>query len=274
MKALSKKTKLIISIVLVVLILICVAAIAIPAIKKNQAMKTYEYLQMKAVKEQDVSGISNVELPEEAIASKYEDFPGIDFNPLWEENEDVCAWIRIPNTDPKVDYPILRKKDAESPYDTYYLNATIDGTQGLPGSIYMEPCNSSNFQDYNTVLYGHNMKDRSMFGGLREYASEEYAKEHPYIYIVTPEKNFVYEVASAVYMDDRHLMFGTDYLSEEGRQAYLDVLTSNTDSRNMYRSDVTITPDDRWITLSTCVGDEDDRRLLITAVLREEQEIQ
>lgn len=274
MKALSKKTKLIISIVLVVLILICVAAIAIPAIKKNQAKKTYEYLQMAAVKEQDSSGISGTDLPEESIASKYKDFPGIDFEPLWDKNTDVVAWIRIPNTDPIVDYPILRKQDAESPYDSYYLNATIDGTEGLPGSIYMEPCNSSNFQDYNTVLYGHNMKDRTMFGGLREYASEEYAKEHPYIYIVTPEKNFVYEVASAVYMDDRHLMFGIDYLSEEGRQAYLDVLTENTDSRNMYRSDVTITPDDRWITLSTCVGDEDDRRLLITAVLREEQEIQ
>lgn len=272
MKALSKKTKLIISIVLVVLILICVAAIAIPAIKKNQAKKKYEYLQMAAVKEQESSGVPDVNLPETPIADKYEDFPSINFEPLWEENKDVVAWIRIPDT--QVDYPILRKQDAESPYDTYYLNATIDGTQGLPGSIYMEPCNSSNFQDYNTVIYGHNMKDRSMFGGLREYASEEYAKEHSYVYIVTPEKNFVYEVASAVYMDDRHLMFGVDYLSEEGRQAYLDTLTENSDSRNMYRSDVTITPDDRWITLSTCVGDEDDRRLLITAVLREEQEIQ
>ena len=62
-------------------------------------------------------------------------------------------------------YPVVQGGDD----DTYYLNHTIDGTEGYPGSIYTERINAKDFSDFNTVIYGHNMKDGSMFMGLHNF---------------------------------------------------------------------------------------------------------
>lgn len=269
MKQLSNKARWIISAALVLVILICVASIAIPAWKRHQARKRYEQLKTAALVENDRDSIEIPQIDFPTLSERYEEFPEVDFAPLWEVNEEVCAWIRVPGT--KVDYPVLRNGDADDPYDTYYLEYTIDGVEGRPGTIYMEPCNSPEFTDYNTVLYGHNMNDETMFGTLHRYDDETFFLEHPYIYIVTPEKNLVYEIASAVFLDDRHIMFSYDFRNEDDRQEYLELLAESSDERNHYREGVTPTAEDSLLTLSTCVLHEKDRRFLITAVLRAEE---
>lgn len=272
---LPKKTKLLIGAVVIAIVVVGAAAAGVLSWRNYQAQMDRECLQTAAVQENigDLIEFQEVELPEPIppIAERYEDFPDVDFNSQWEINEDVCAWIRIPGT--HVDYPILRRGDAENIYDSYYLNVTIDGQEGLPGSIYIEPCNSSEFTDFNTVIYGHNMRVKTMFGDLHGYDNEEYFEEHPYAYIVTPNRSLVYRVASAVYFDDRHIMYTYNHFQEqEAREKYLEALNGNKDSRNKYQEDVTITPDDRIITMSTCVGGESNRRFLVTAVLIDEQE--
>ncbi len=271
MKTVSARTKKIIIAALVLIILICMAALCVSSWKKYRAQETYEHLKTAAVRESS----SPLKLPEwEAqekipLKERYESFPEVDFAPLWEINEEVCGWIRVPGTD--VDYPILRNGDAEDLYDTYYLNTTIDGMEGLPGAIYMEPCNSPEFTDYNTVIYGHNMANGAMFTSLHRYREEGFLEEHPYVYIVTPEKKLVYEIASAVVSDDRHIMYSYDFEKLDDRQAFLELLAENSDERSQYRADFTPESAERILTLSTCIGNEKDRRFLVTAVLKEEE---
>ena len=274
MTKLPKKTKLQIGAAAALLVVIGIAA-AVFGWRMQQEQTDLECLQMATIQQNigDLIEFQEVELPEPIppIAEQYDDFPEVDFEEQWEINEDVCAWIRISGT--HVDYPILRRGDAKSLYDSYYPNVTIEGEEGLPGSIYIEPCNSSEFTDFNTVIYGHNMRVKTMFGDLHGYDNEEYFDEHPYVYIVTPNRSLVYRVASAVYFDDRHIMYTYEHFQEqEARKEYLEALNGNKDSRNKYREDVPITADDRIITMSTCVGGESNRRFLVTAVLIDEQE--
>ena len=85
---------------------------------------------------------------------------GIDFAELSSINPDIYAWIRIPDT--QIDYPVLQREED----DTYYLRHNSSGRYAFAGSIYTEEANSRDFKDPMTVLYGHNMRDGSMFQNL------------------------------------------------------------------------------------------------------------
>ena len=88
-------------------------------------------------------------------------------------NPDIYAWIYVPGT--KVNYPVLQHETD----DTYYLNYNIDGTKGYPGCIYSEKkYNSKDFTDANAVLYGHNMKNGTMFGSIHRYEDQEFFNEN------------------------------------------------------------------------------------------------
>lgn len=188
----------------------------------------------------------------------------IDFVSLQEENPEIYAWIRIPDTN--VDYPILQRPHD----DSYYLNHTADGSAGLPGSIYTESLNNTDFSDRNTVIYGHDMRDKSMFGGLSDYKSSEYMKEHPYIYIYTPGRIYTYEIFGAVTYDNRHILRNFDFSSDSGLQEFLDSIRSVRNMNTYINEDVEVTASDRIITLSTCNGNE-SQRFLVEAVLIDEK---
>ena len=198
-----------------------------------------------------------------------EGIPEIDFEAQWEINPDICGWICMPQT--LVDCPVLRNGSSGDPHDAYYLDTTVGGERGLPGSIYMEPCNSPEFTDFNTVIYGHNMKNGTMFGELDKLEDEAFFEAHEFVYIVTPDKVRVYRVYGWVNYDDRHIMASYDFSEEEQCRAFLDSLSEDgTESR--FREEMEVTPKDRLLTLSTCVKGQEDRRFLVEAVLIEEWE--
>ncbi len=188
----------------------------------------------------------------------------IDFEKLWEINPEIYAWIEIPGTD--ISYPIVQRWGD----DSYYLNHTIDGKKGYPGSIYTEGMNHQDFRDFNTAVYGHDMKDGSMFKGLHNYEDETFLKEHPEVVIYTPKKIFRYEIFAAIVYDDRHVLNTFRYDLKEERQRFLDSVYEARDLRNTYREDITVSPEDCILTLSTCMGNESDKRFLVEAVLRDE----
>lgn len=198
--------------------------------------------------------------PTEAPA---EEIP-IDFEALRAVNPEIYAWIRIEGTN--VDYPIVQSATD----DTYYLNHTIEGKEGYPGSIYSESWNSQEFSDFNTILYGHNMKDGSMFQNLHNYEDISYMTEHPEVIIYTPDHVYRYEIFAAVNYSDVHLSNAFDYSTAEGRQAFLDSVVSSRSMSDTVRTDVSVTPGDKVLTLSTCIGSQPDRRLLVEAVLKNE----
>lgn len=187
----------------------------------------------------------------------------IDFPMLQEKNEDIYAWIQIPGT--FVDYPIL-----QHPRDnTYYLKRTAFREEAPAGSIYTEWQNARDFSDKNTVLYGHNMADGTMFGGLKKFQDPEFMKENQEVLIYTRDRIFKYRIFAAVTYDNRHLLKSFRFQDPAEYQAFLDSLN---EVRNMssYRDEsVEVTTEDRIITLSTCMGD-DSRRFLVEAVLVDE----
>lgn len=187
----------------------------------------------------------------------------VDWEGLWEVNEDVYAWITVPGT--VIDYPILQ----HATDNTYYLNYNIDGSYGYPGCIYTENMNAKDFTDNNTVIYGHNMKNGSMFAGLHQYEERSFFEEHPQVLIYTPEKTYEYTIFAAYIYDDRHLLYSFDFANEDVYASYLDTVLNMRDLSANIRDDIAVTREDSIITLVTCMSNQPDKRLLVQAVLND-----
>lgn len=189
----------------------------------------------------------------------------IDFAALQAMYPDIYAYIEIPDTN--VSYPIF-----QHPTDAaYYLDHNADGTPGRPAVIYTEPGTARDFSDFNTILYGHDMYDGTMFGSLQDYRSPDYLAGHRGIVIYTPDKTRRYTICAAVVFDDRYLPYFYDPATEEGRQAYLDDIAATGTSGSQVLTDIPVSTDDRLITLSTCVDGLPECRYLVVAVLTEER---
>lgn len=182
----------------------------------------------------------------------------VNFAALWEQNEDVYAWITVPGT--LVDYPILQHPTD----DEYYLNHTIDHVRGLPGSIYSEFIHPKDFSAANTILYGHNMKNDTMFGSLHDYENAAFFEEHPYIYIHLPDRTLLYQIFSAVIFRSVYLPNYLNYEEESGFRAYVEELKEspgymNPEAEPFFGS--------RLLTLHTCIGHDENHRYLVVGVL-------
>ena len=195
--------------------------------------------------------------------STYEGCP-VDFDAMWEVNPDVYAWITVPGT--VIDYPILQ----HATDNTYYLNYNIDGSYGYPGCIYTENMNSKEFTDNNTVIYGHNMKNGTMFAGLHKFEDSNFFNEHTEVYIYTPEKELRYTIFAAYIYDDRHLLYSFDFADEQVYANYLNDIQNMRSMNALIREDVEVTAEDKIITLVTCMANQPSKRLLVQAVLNQE----
>lgn len=187
----------------------------------------------------------------------------VDFTSLKKQNRDVYAWIYIPGT--KVDYPVLQHPTR----DEYYLNHTIDHRSGLPGSIYSEPIHPRDFSAPQTILYGHNMRNDTMFGSLHDYGNAAFFEEQPYIYIHLPDRTLLYRIFAAVQFSDDYLPGLYDFGNEESFESFLAKLKA---SPGNIREDMEVTFGKKLLTLSTCIGGRPNNRFLVTAVLTGEYE--
>ena len=194
----------------------------------------------------------------------YEGCP-VDFAGMWEINEDVYAWITIPGT--IIDYPILQ----HATDNTYYLNYNIDGSYGYPGCIYTENLNSKDFTDNNTVIYGHNLRSGAMFTSLHKFKDEDFFEENCKVYIYTPQREYDYTVFAAYVYDDRHLLYSFDFADNEVYANYLEDIQSMRSMNALFREDIIVTAEDKIITLVTCIGNQPSKRLLVQAVLEQEE---
>lgn len=186
----------------------------------------------------------------------------LDWDELKDTNEHIYAWIYIPNTN--VDYPILQHPTD----DSYYLDYNLDGTKGYPGCIYSEHrYNSTDFTDFNTLLYGHNMKNGTMFRTLHNFEDSEFFEENRYIYIYTPEQVYVYDIFAAYANEATHIFVVYDNETEYGRQEYLDDLFGIRNMSAHFREDVEVTTDSNILTLVTCISGRDHERYFVQGVL-------
>lgn len=187
-----------------------------------------------------------------------------DFDELRVQNGDIYAWITVPGT--QVDYPVL-----QSATDNYYLDRNIDHSQGYPGCIYTNQCNAKNFSDYITVLYGHNMKNGTMFGSIHNFEDKAFFDENDKIYVYTEEMRFTYEIYAAVKFTDVYIPSYYAVTMEQGRDGFINELVQNSDNDVSHiREDVEWIPEDKTIVLSTCVNGEREKRYLLVGRLVEE----
>lgn len=185
----------------------------------------------------------------------------IDFASLWEINKDVYAWISIPGT--IIDYPILQHETD----DSYYLNYNIDGTEGFPGCIYTEKVNSKDFTDNNTAIYGHDMRNGTMFTDLHKFRDADFFEKNDTIYIYTPEEQLTYKIFASYLYDNRHLMNSFDFSDPEVYANYLTEIQNGDFEEMNLRKDIKIADTDKIITLITCTRGQPEKRVYVQAVL-------
>ncbi len=195
----------------------------------------------------------------------YVDNP-IDFAALKEKNPDVCGWITVPNTN--VDYPILQSQPGED--NDYYLTHNIDRKYSSSGSIYIQRNNSNQFTDRNTVIYGHNMKNKTMFRTLHNFRDPKFFAENEYFTIYTPGHIKTYHIFSAYRYDNRHILNSFDFTDMSVFQEYLDFATNPQSMIKNVRSGVKVTADDQIVTLSTCISDPRYRYLVQGVLIKDE----
>ena len=189
----------------------------------------------------------------------------IDFKGLQEENPEIYAWLEVPDTN--INYPILQHEGEDQ---SYYLTRDLNGEKNQAGSIYTEDYNNKDFQDYHTVLYGHNMKNGSMFHNVRYFADREFFEEHRELYVYMPEKILKYEIIACYEYDDRHLLGMFDYDDMEAYGEYLEEIMNPRSMYAMIREGWELDTDDKLLTLSTCIANKPNNRRLLQAVLVEE----
>lgn len=280
----------ILTILLSVALLVVVGVMAYSWMVTRQAQAEYDRLAEKVNQLQDklddnrimMPGETQTEtmetsesmIPEEETESTREDslaqlgvdppLKNLEWEALKQVNPDIYAWICIPGT--QVDYPILQHPSD----DSYYLKYNMNGTRGYPGCIYTEKLNEKDFTDFNTVLYGHNMRNQTMFASLHDFEEGDFFANNPYIYVYTKDEVLVYEIFAAWLADDAHILKNNDFSTEQGRAAYLaDILKNYSSSGNM-RNDLEVTTDSHILTLSTCMKRKPHNRFLVQAVLLNE----
>lgn len=253
----------IVYVLLIVLCLACIGGMLLYLQKERKDEAAIEE-QQQVLQEQFAEQQTEAD-PETQEAEKAE-LP-IDFEGLWEVNPEIYAWLRVPDTN--IDYPVLQHMEDDQ---SYYLTRDIYGKSNQAGSIYTEYYNSKDFQEPNTVLYGHNMKNGSMFHNVRYFADREYFDGHEELYIYLPDKILKYQIIACYEYDDRHLLGSFDFHDEAIFAEYLEEIMNPRSMYAMIREGVELTTEDKLVTLSTCVANKPNNRRLLQAVLVEEIE--
>lgn len=163
---------------------------------------------------------------------------------LKETNSEVIGWITFENMD--LSYPIMQGED-----DDYYLNHTFSGQTNAAGSIFMEAANHADFQDCHTIIYGHNMKNQSMFGQLKNYKTEGFYKEHPHFVIYTENRVYRYQIFAYYDVSELDEVYTIGFRHDAQFGAFVEEMIR----RSYYDTDVTVSEQDKVITLSTCSGE-------------------
>lgn len=181
----------------------------------------------------------------------------IKFEALKNENKDIIAWLYSEGT--PINYPVVQAKDND-----YYLRRLIDGTYNQAGTIFVDYKNSSNFEDYNTIIYGHNMKNDTMFGTLTKYKNQEYFNEHKEMYLFTENKNFRIELFAGYTASSE-----SDIYNFPKNSGTNEKLIKTAISKSTFKSEIEVSNEDRIITLSTCSYAFENARYVLLGVLNE-----
>jgi len=192
-------------------------------------------------------------------AENWYDMYTVDFATLDTINPDIVGWVVWENED--ISYPILYSGD-----NSTYLDTSFDGKELDSGSIFLDGRNTFSFDDDHNIVYGHNMKNLSMFGKLRYYKEDDsYYDDHKYIQVILPDRTERYEIFAYNTVKADSIVYNVSYDSVEDYAEFINyICLASYNPTGIY-----VTTDDKILTFSTCTS-SDDKRFVVHAVKMDE----
>ncbi len=172
----------------------------------------------------------------------------INFEELLDINTDIIGWLEMEAID--ISYPIVQSDDND-----YYLHRTFRRQDNFAGSIFLDYLNNPNFSNRNNIVYGHNMKNGSMFGILKKYQEQENYDKSKYFWIYTPTRIYKYEIFSASVVGTYSDSYQISFANKEDFKDFLD----QAKEQSMIKTTANVNFSDTVVTLSTCTGDSATR---------------
>lgn len=241
-----------------IILVIAIVVFAVSAYKLYGIFSEYNKGDKEYQKIQDL--VINTEKKDD---TKEEAF-SVDFEKLLEMNSDVVGWIRFDEPS-EINYPVVQGRDNEE-----YLKRTFEANTNKLGTLFVDVNNPGDFSGRNTFIYGHNMKNGSMFAQLLKYKDDSFYKEHPYFYIYTPDgKVRTYEIFSAGAVKDTSDSYIMDYADDAAFQTYIDYIKQ----QSAYPTSAEVTTASKIVSLSTCTNVRDDERFLVHGVMIKEEAV-
>lgn len=165
----------------------------------------------------------------------------INFSALIQVNSEVVAWIS--SEDRIIDYPIVQGTDNE-----YYLTHLFSGKKNKLGSLFVDYRTAGDFSGQTTIVYGHNMKDGSMFSSLAKYKDQEYFDKHPSMRLYTPSGVYTLEFFAGIVADGDYEFIRHQFHDDQDFLTYIDALKKD----STFMSDVSVAANERIVALCTC----------------------
>lgn len=177
----------------------------------------------------------------------------VNFNLLKSQNSDTVAWIKVNGT--TIEYPIVKAKDNE-----YYLTHSFDKSSNSAGWIFADYKNKFDGTDKNIVVYGHNRKDKSMFGSLRNILSSQWqnSSENTEITFISENENCIYKVFSVYQIQKEDYYIKTNFSGNKEFEKFLETIKN----RSMKDFETPVSSADSILTLSTCAANDNYRIVL------------
>ena len=269
----NKKKKKIINFIILVIALVSLVTMII-SIKniyewKKDNDKTKKQLddieeKVEVIEKQDDENTEIIEQKEEIPKSNpywdyiYMPLIDVDFKELKELNSDTVGWIKVEGT--IINYPFVQSKD-----NNYYLKRSFDKTYNTGGWIFLDYRNNINNLSKNTVIYGHDRKDDSMFGSLSNIYTKKWQndKNNHIIKISTETENTMWQIFSIYHLPATSDYIQTKFSSDNDFQRFINLISN----RTMYNFDTKATVDDKILTLSTCYDSAGKERTVVHAKL-------
>lgn len=205
-----------------------------------------------------VTGAESEEAEEVPIAPRKVELDiTIDFETLEQTNPDIVGWLYSPGT--AINYPVVQGKD-----NSYYLAHNFEMQENKCGCLFIDADNADSFQDKNTVIHGHHMKNGSMFASLLQYQSQSYYNEHPVIFLLTPRENYEIDLFAGFTTGASSTAYQKNFSSNQDfMKWYYECMR-----RTTFNTYVDVIDSSSIITLSTCDYSYDDARYVVLGVLR------
>ena len=198
-----------------------------------------------------------MQLPEEVFTLPDDTvLPTVDFDALGEINPDIVGWLILEDT--QINYPVVQGSD-----NVQYTNHLFDGRQNAIGSLFVDSYNQPGFADRNTIIYGHHTRDGSMFAALEQYREQCFFNAHPWIFLLTPEQNYVIELLAGYTSDVHSAAWRLDFADDTEVEDWIGERRKKSD----FLSDVQTCPTDCFVTLSTCSWAFNDARYVVVGRL-------